>query len=353
MNIEALVRATLHSPPAGVLASELTPPVTHNVVCGTYVGVSLKKPVLDRLGLVANLRRFTAIVCKLAFRKVHCTALVFGCGSVQFVGCPSVDAALLINHRLVEMLRERGSPRAYMHFFSIDNMVADGGLRKAVNLSLMHNNMQGFQTMYVPDLFPGLVCMCIAGAAATADGDPRSYRICTFVVFRNGQVTALGIEHQDREIVLHKYIELCAMALVYQDNSNPQAPFTPNPRRGQRDSETISPDDRSKAGKIQRIAREYVRQNASRMNDTTFASSVSAHLEEMVRQSLEEERRKKNKRLFNAQSRKGKAAAIAVEAGAIDADDVDIADVPPEEAAMLNAIAEEYGDDAEAIDELQ
>lgn len=201
----ALVHRRLRPQEAGLYAGDVALLAVANVVGGTNFCVNLDP-------------EFKHHICPLATKRFHgssgrldlgplvagrprVTALVFGPGSVQIVGAQNSVVLLIALHRIALMLRAHGR-QPHMLFVSNDNCVARGAINAEIQLERLHECLLGFDTLYEPERFPGMICL---------PHDNESGAV--MMMFETGCVTALGISSLD--VANRKFLELATIARTH------------------------------------------------------------------------------------------------------------------------------------------
>lgn len=203
----ARVAALLRSPPAGPYASNVVMLRETNNVGGSNINMPLPLDLQKRIFGV-TCKDFTGNARQLAIGtdpacQAGATALFFAPGSIQIMGARNKNVVAIIMHRICALLREWGHA-PFILYMSIDNLVARGHVGFKIDLTRAHNALPGFATSYAPQSFPGLVCTY-----------QDTVRVVTFVMFKTGSVTALGI--QDPRPVNAIYMQLLGMARQFED----------------------------------------------------------------------------------------------------------------------------------------
>jgi len=205
------IERLLHSPPAGSYASSYSLLVEENSVGGTNMGCRLDLRAMLEAFPEVVIKKFTGLIVRVGVQigsaTVEATALCFEPGSIVVIGARNSEHMRLTMDTLADLLRACGHD-VRMSYISLDNKVAGGALGFFVRLEMLHGQLPGFETVYEPLLFPGVVCLCIQH-----DGPP-----CTMVVFENGKVQVLGID--DVAMAQELFIVLCTLASPFAADGN-------------------------------------------------------------------------------------------------------------------------------------
>jgi len=157
--VRAMVRANLHSPPAGPFAAKFPILVVHNTVVSGNINVEMTLARMASVFPAVTKKNFTGNIVWLALGPTAAlTALCSGQGSVVLIGARNREVACLAFHTMVERFRRHGYAETQVKFISIDNTVANADLQMSVMLEKVDGNMPGWSTTYDPDSFPGMVC---------------------------------------------------------------------------------------------------------------------------------------------------------------------------------------------------
>src|SRR3989338_2800252 len=127
-----------------------------------------------------NPEQFPGLVLRI--REPKTSALIFNSGKIVCTGARSiekVDEAML---RIVEALKKIGVDVKTKPVYTVQNMVASGGIGLELNLNTLAVKLEN--TEYEPEQFPGLVYK-LRGTNAT------------FLLFTNGQIVCTGTKSKE------------------------------------------------------------------------------------------------------------------------------------------------------------
>ena len=268
----------LHSPPAGAYASAYSLLVEENSVGGTNMGCRLDLRAMLEAFPEVVIKKFTGLIVRVGVQigasTVEATALCFEPGSIVIIGARNSEHMRLTMDTLADLLRACGHD-VRMSYISLDNKVAGGALGFFVRLEMLHDQLPGFETVYEPLLFPGVVCLYIQ-----PDGPP-----CTMVVFENGKVQVLGID--DVAVAQERFIVLCTLASQFAADGNTARQDNKSKERDMRNRNQQAGRLRGRGrggGGIKRgmkAAREigdYLAQNRHLAHDTRFHQQARERL---------------------------------------------------------------------------
>ncbi len=128
-----------------------------------------------------NPEQFPGLVLRI--REPKTSALIFNSGKIVCTGARSiekVDEAML---RIVEALKKIGIDVKAKPEYTVQNMVASGGIGLELNLNTLAVKLEN--TEYEPEQFPGLVYK-LRGTSAT------------FLLFTNGQIVCTGTKSKEQ-----------------------------------------------------------------------------------------------------------------------------------------------------------
>lgn len=275
---QRVVAQYFRSPPAGPYASDAPVLKGENNVGGANIGIPLPQAVQREL-LEVTEKDFTGNIRQLQVGENpqyagNATSLTFNTGSIEVMGARSPDLVRIVIHKLCEHF-ERCGLEPDICYMSIDNKVTSGSLGYCVAMERMHRSLPGFETMYVPEDFPGIVC--------TYQHPNR--RVVTFLVFEKGRVMALGIEdmYEASEIFLRlrmmcKDFERDATSIQARNASAERCARLMNEERKRGPGRGVM----ARSKKIDNAVKEFLEENRDRMDDTDFAARLSKHLEGLV-----------------------------------------------------------------------
>jgi TATA-box binding protein (TBP) (component of TFIID and TFIIIB) len=265
----------LHSPPAGAYASAYSLLVEENSVGGTNMGCRLDLRAMLEAFPEVVIKKFTGLIVRVGVQigaaTVEATALCFEPGSIVIIGARNSEHMRLTMDTLADLLRACGHD-VRMSYISLDNKVAGGALGFFVRLEMLHDQLPGFETVYEPLLFPGVVCLYIQ-----PDGPP-----CTMVVFENGKVQVLGID--DVAVAQERFIVLCTLASQFAADGNTARQDNKSKERDMRNRNQQAGRLRGRGGGLKRgmkAAREiseYLAQNRHLAHDTRFHQQARERL---------------------------------------------------------------------------
>jgi TATA-box binding protein (TBP) (component of TFIID and TFIIIB) len=131
-------------------------PKKQNMVCtvNTRTQFDLKDVALKTFSEY-NPAKFAAVVMRLWIRATMATALVFESGNIVCTGTKTRELALLAVHQFVQKLCECGYS-AEVSDFRVVNIVSSTNVGFPIDLTMVHYD-HGVETVYVPELFPGLI----------------------------------------------------------------------------------------------------------------------------------------------------------------------------------------------------
>lgn len=272
---QGIVSAYFRSPPAGPYASDAPVLKGENNVGGANIGIPLPQAV-QRDVLEVTEKDFTGLIRQLQVGENpeyagSATSLTFGTGSIEVMGARSADLVRIVIHKLCERF-ERHGLQPDICYMSIDNKVTSGSLGYCVAMERIHKSLPGFETMYVPEDFPGIVC--------TYQHPNR--RVVTFLLFEKGRVMALGIEdmYEASEIFLR-------LRMMCKDFERDATSIQRKNASAERCARLLNEERKRGSGKgvvartkdIDKAVQQFLEENRDRMDDTDFSARLSAHLE--------------------------------------------------------------------------
>jgi len=207
----ARVAELLRSPAAGAYASDVHVLRETNNVGGAHINMELPLALQKRVFNVTQ-KDFTGNARQLSLGsergyEADATALFFAPGSIQIIGARSDDMICAIIHRICEILRAIGHA-PYILYLSIDNKVVKGNVGFAIKLECIHQSLPGFATSYVPQSFPGLICVY-----------QDVERVVTITMFESGRIMALGI--QNMQEISEIYLRVISMVTQHRAPAQP------------------------------------------------------------------------------------------------------------------------------------
>jgi len=279
----------LHSPPAGAYASSFSVLVEENSVGGANMGCRLDMRAMLEAFPEVVIKKFTGLIVRVCVPigsvAVEATALCFEPGSIVIIGARNSEHMRLVMHTMADLLRAYGHD-VCMSYISLDNKVAGGAFGTHVRLEMLHGQLPGFDTVYEPLFFPGVVCMYIQ-----PDGPP-----CTMVVFENGKVQVLGID--DVSVAQERFILLCTMGSRFaadantarQDNKSKERDMRNRNQQALQNGEAAVVGARHGMKAVREIS-AYLAQNRHRADDTTFHRQVRQQLTTLMAASTATKKR--------------------------------------------------------------
>ena len=128
-----------------------------------------------------NPEQFPGLVLRI--RDPKTSALIFNSGKIVCTGARSIEKVDEAMIRIVEALKKIGIDVKAKPEYTVQNMVASGGIGLELNLNTLAVKLEN--TEYEPEQFPGLVYK-LRGTNAT------------FLLFTNGQIVCTGTKSKDQ-----------------------------------------------------------------------------------------------------------------------------------------------------------
>lgn len=272
-----VVAQLFHSPPAGPYASSSPVLKGENNVGGANIGIDLPRSV-QRDVLEVTEKDFTGLIRQLQVGENpdycgNATSLTFNTGSIEIMGARSADLVRLVIHLLCERFEGRGL-RPDICYMSIDNKVTSGSLGYCVAMERVHKSLSGFETMYEPDSFPGIICTY---------KDPVK-RVVTFLVFERGSAMALGIDdmYEASEIFMR-------LRMMCKDFQRDPASIQQRNASAERSARLLNEERKRGSGKgvverterIDKAIKKFLEKHRDELGDTDFSSELNANLEKI------------------------------------------------------------------------
>src|SRR3989344_2556479 len=127
-----------------------------------------------------NPEQFPGLVLRI--RDPKTSALIFNSGKIVCTGARSIEKVDEAMIRIVEALKKIGIDVKAKPEYTVQNMVASGGIGLELNLNTLAVKLEN--TEYEPEQFPGLVYK-LRGTNAT------------FLLFTNGQIVCTGTKSKE------------------------------------------------------------------------------------------------------------------------------------------------------------
>lgn len=128
-----------------------------------------------------NPEQFPGLVLRI--REPKTSALIFNSGKIVCTGARSIEKVDEAMMRIVEALKKIGVNIKAKPQYTVQNMVASGGIGLELNLNTLAVKLEN--TEYEPEQFPGLVYK-LRGTNAT------------FLLFTNGQIVCTGTKSREQ-----------------------------------------------------------------------------------------------------------------------------------------------------------